>query len=158
MFMYVYACVWWGDKVIIYNNLMDSSFATNLTPTSPFKTENDAERHTISVRRLKRELITEYEKMEVENPYCELPSSTHTLLITEPIWSFAFLFSLLIALVSLACLILVLSNNVSNSESGTTIVRRGRGRNPLSIPAGVSGVVWVAQYLGETVTCLCQIV
>ena len=147
----------WGDKVDIYNNLMDSSFAY-LTPTSSFESENDAEKPPISVKRLKRELISEYEKMEIENPYCELPSSTHTLLITEPIWSFAFLFSLLIALVSLACLILVLSNNVSNSESGTTIVRRGRGRNPLSIPAGVSGVVWVAQYLGETVTCLCQIV
>ena len=150
-------CIVFADKVIIYNNLMDSSFA-NLTPTSSFETENDSEQPPISVRRLKRELISEYEKMEIENPYCELPSSTHTLLITEPIWSFAFLFSLLIALVSLACLILVLSNNVSNSESGTTIVRRGRGRNPLSIPAGVNGGVWAAQYLGETIICLRSIV
>ena len=47
-----------------------------------------------------------------------LPKSTHTLLFSEPICSFPFVFAMVIALVCLSCLSLALVNNLFKEASG----------------------------------------
>jgi hypothetical protein len=74
----------------------------------------------------------------------DLPASTHTLLHTEPIFSFPFLFSLGIAVLSALCLVLVLVSELKPGESG----------NWLDVPTGITTSVKVAQYCGE---CYCGV-
>lgn len=68
-----------------------------------------------------------------------LPASTHTLLVTETLLSVSFLFAVGIACLSLACLLLVLLNELSKGQKG----------NVLSIPGGVGAGVRGAQFCGE---------
>ncbi|KAL7461130.1 hypothetical protein ACHAXS_001558, partial [Conticribra weissflogii] len=66
-----------------------------------------------------------------------LPQSTHTLLSTEPVFSFPFIFAVIIAIMSAMCLILALMNNATHGLSG----------NRLSIPVNVGPAVRGAQYV-----------
>ena len=77
----------------------------------------------------------------VEDKYdeYELPESTYTLLMTQPIISIPFATGLLGACLSLWYLALALKNELDNGEKG----------NPLGMPAGVQSEVRVAQYLGK---------
>lgn len=61
------------------------------------------------------------------------PESSHSFLFTEPVKSIPFVFSLLIASMTYACLCIALFDNVSNKD----------------VPVNVSSCVRAAQYMGE---------
>eukprot|EP00804_Cyclotella_cryptica_P003412 CCRYP_018561-RA/>CCRYP_018561-RA protein AED:0.21 eAED:0.21 QI:122/0.81/0.75/1/0.54/0.58/12/0/862 len=86
---------------------------------------------------MKRKIANEYDNQANEQ-YMTLPTSTHTLLHTEPIFSVAFIFSLGIAALSASCLLLVLVNEMSKGQQG----------NLLDVPTGVSSGVRGAQFCG----------
>ena len=69
-----------------------------------------------------------------------LPESTHSFLFTEPINSIPFYFSVGIAAMSYACLILALINNLQNGD----------------VPANVSKAVRIAQYLSILIALLSE--
>ncbi|KAL7553920.1 hypothetical protein ACHAWF_017444 [Thalassiosira exigua] len=69
-----------------------------------------------------------------------LPESTHSFLFTEPVYSIPFLFSLGIAAISYACLILALLNNLTTGH----------------IPANVDLSVRIAQYLSILIALLME--
>ena len=67
-----------------------------------------------------------------------LPESTFTLLITEDFFSKPFNVGLIVWVMSVACLSLVLWDEMDNRVAG----------NKFNIPAGLSMSVQLAQYLG----------
>ena len=79
------------------------------------------------IRRVIEDVIVENVKSDVRDVNAEssnalepmaLPKSTHTLLFSEPMCSFPFLFAVVIALVCLSCLSLALVNNLFKEASG----------------------------------------
>ena len=76
----------------------------------------------------------------------ELPPSTHTLLFTQPVCSFPFIFSMGIVLLSYACLFLAWWNNLNLDDP----------ENPFNIPVNVSIEVRVAQYLAIFIALLME--
>ena len=76
----------------------------------------------------------------------ELPPSTHTLLFTQPVCSFPFIFSMGIVLLSYACLFLAWWNNLNLDDP----------ENPFNIPVNVSIEVRAAQYLAIFIALLME--
>jgi hypothetical protein len=70
-----------------------------------------------------------------------LPQSTHSLLFTEPVCSFPFLFAAFIALLSFLVMVLALINNKFADGSDEN--------NVYQVPVNVSPAVKGSQYLGE---------
>ncbi len=68
----------------------------------------------------------------------ELPESTYSLLLSAPFFSMPFGAGILAWALSLMCLLLVLLDELQNTEPG----------NPLGVPAGLPPEVRMAQYLG----------
>jgi len=69
----------------------------------------------------------------------ELPQSTYTLLISEPVLSRAFLMGIVAAVLSIMSLSIVLVSELDN----------GTADSPLGLPTGVPPEVRMAQYLGK---------
>ena len=74
-------------------------------------------------------------------PFC-LPESTHTLLFTQPVCSIPFFYALVIAAVSVFCLLLALSYNADIDD--------------LNIPAFVRLQVRFAQYMAILIALIME--
>ena len=72
-----------------------------------------------------------------------LPESTFSLLVTHHPLSIPFCFAVFSVALSISCLALTLASSISNGTKG----------NVLAIPAGISGTVRAAQFLGTFVCC-----
>ncbi len=102
----------------------------------------DLESHRVAnsgVRIIEDGNISDEDDEKDHNEPILLPQSTHTLLFTEPVFSFPFIFAVIIAIMSAMCLILALMNNATHGLSG----------NRLSIPVNVGPAVRGAQYVCE---------
>jgi hypothetical protein len=85
-----------------------------------------------------------------------LPKSTHTLLFSEPICSFPFVFAVAIALVCFSCLSLALVNNLfKEAPGGWNNANLARGIVD-SIPANVTASVRVSQYLAILIAMMME--
>ena len=120
------------------NNMM-------LLQTVPRNNNNDTEEQQTLVTPMGIAANTDTDDNDVKQSTADeealtLPESTHSFLFTEPINSIPFYFSVGIAAMSYACLILALINNLQNGD----------------VPANVSKAVRIAQYLSILIALLSE--
>ena len=116
----------------------DDDITNALRPSRNYNSRRESNRSNISqlteseVKR-KRLSMWKFESYE-------LPQSTYTLLISEPVLSRAFLMGIVAAVLSIMSLSIVLVSELDN----------GTADSPLGLPTGVPPEVRMAQYLGKS--------
>ena len=104
---------------------------------------------------VKSDVTYDAESSNVSEPMT-LPKSTHTLLFSEPICSFPFVFAVVIALVCFSCLGLALVNNLfKEAPGGWNNPNLARGIVD-SIPANVTMSVRASQYLAILIAMMME--